>query len=69
MAQRKWVKRCLRTNCAAPEDCVMTGKIKVAKIYSKLEWQREKDPELYDAIQAKPQNGGVKIPEFFLTKI
>ena len=50
MAKRKWVKRCLRTNCAAPEDCVMTGKIKVAKIYSNLLWQREKEPELYDAI-------------------
>ena len=36
MAKRKWVKHCLRTNCAAPEDCVMTGKIKVAKIYSNL---------------------------------
>ena len=33
MAKRKWVKHCLRTNCAAPEDCVMTGRIKVAKIY------------------------------------
>ena len=52
MAKRKWVKHCLRTNCAAPEDCVMTGKIKVAKIYSNLLWQREKEPELYDAIQA-----------------
>ena len=34
MSKRKWVKHCLRTNCAAPEDIVMTGKIKVAKIYS-----------------------------------
>ena len=30
----------------------MTGKIKVAKISSNLLWQREKEPELYDAIQA-----------------
>ena len=52
MAKRKWVKHCLRTNCAAPEDCMMTGKIKVAKIYSNLLWQREKEPELYDAIQS-----------------
>ena len=29
----------------------MTGKIKVAKIYSNLLWQREKEPELYDAIK------------------
>ena len=50
MTKRKWVKHCLRTNCAAPEDCVMTGKIKVAKIYSNLLCQREKEPELYDAI-------------------
>ena len=34
MAKRKWVKHCLRTNCVAPEDCVMTGKIKVAEIYA-----------------------------------
>ena len=51
MAKRKFVKHCLQTGCAAPEDCVMTGKIKVAKIYSNLLWQRE-EPELYDAIQA-----------------
>ena len=51
MAKRKWMKHCLRANCAAPEDCVMTGKIKVAKIYSNLLWQREEEPELYDAIQ------------------
>ena len=31
MTKRKWAKHCLRTNCAAPEDCVMTGKIKVAR--------------------------------------
>ena len=41
----------MRTNCAAPEDCVMTGKIKVAKIYCNLLCQREKEPELYDAIK------------------
>ena len=32
MANRKWVKHCLRTNCAAPEDIQLTGKVKVAKI-------------------------------------
>ena len=41
----------MRTNCAAPEDIVMTGKIKFATIYSNLLWQREKEPELYDAIK------------------
>ena len=46
------MKHCLRTNGAAPEDCVMTGKIRVAKIYSNLLWQREKALELYDAIEA-----------------
>ena len=34
MANRKWVKHCLRTNCAAPEDIRLTGTVKVAKIYS-----------------------------------
>ena len=52
MTKRKWVKHCLRTNCAPPEGCVMTtGNIKVAKIYSNLLWQRDKEPELYDAIR------------------
>ena len=52
MAKRKWVKRCLRTNCAAPEDIQLTSKVKVAKIYSNLLCKREKEPELYDAIKA-----------------
>ena len=52
MAKRKWVKHCLRTNCAAPEDIQLTGKVKVAKIYSNLLYKREKEPELYDAIKA-----------------
>ena len=52
MAKRKWVKHCLRTNCAAPEDIQVTGKVKVAKIYSNLLYKREKEPELYDAIRA-----------------
>ena len=34
MAKRRWVKHCLRTNCAAPEDIQLCGKIKIAKIYS-----------------------------------
>ena len=52
MVKRKWVKHCLRTNCAAPEDIQLTGKVKVAKIYSNLLYKREKEPELYDAIKA-----------------
>ena len=51
MANRKWVKHCLRTNCAAPEDIQLTGKVKTAKIYSNLLYKREKEPELYDAIE------------------
>ena len=52
MAKRTWVKHCLRANCAAPEDIQLTGKVKVAKIYSNLLYNREKEPELYDAIKA-----------------
>ena len=52
MAKRKWVKHCLRTNCAAPEDIQATGKVKVAKIYSSLLYKREKEPEVYDAMKA-----------------
>ena len=52
MVKRKWVKHCRRTNCAAPEDIQLTGKVKVAKIYSNLLYKREKEPELYDAIKA-----------------
>ena len=51
MAKRRWVKHCLRTNCAAPEDIQQTGKIKIAKFYSNLLYKREKEPELYDAIK------------------
>ena len=65
MTKRKWVKHCLRTNCAAPEDCVMTGKIKVAKIYSNLLWQRENEPELYDAIPShSPRMVGRRYPNY-----
>ena len=52
MVKREWVKHCLRTNCAAPEDIQLTGKVKVAKIYSNLLYKREKEPALYDAIKA-----------------
>ena len=51
MAKRRWVKHCLRTNCAAPEDIQLCGKIKIAKIYSNLLYKREKEPDLYDAIR------------------
>ena len=51
MTKRRWVKHCLRTNCAAPEENQLCGKIKIAKIYSNLLYKREKEPELYDAIR------------------
>ena len=69
MVKRKWVMQCLRTSCAVPQDCVMTGKTKVAKIYSNLLWQREKEPELYDAIQAIAPELWGEIHESFSTKI
>ena len=51
MAKRKWMKHCLRVNVAQPEDIRMTGSVKVAKIYSNVLNKREKEPELYDAIE------------------
>ena len=51
MAKRKWVKHCLRLNLAQPEDVIMTGSVKVAKIYSIVLNKREEEPELYDAIE------------------
>ena len=65
MAKRKWVKHCLRTNCAAPEDCVLTGKIEVAQIFFNLRWQRANEPELDD----EHQTGGEKTRESFSTRI
>ena len=41
----------MRTHCAAPEDIQLTGKIKIARIYSNLLYKLEKEPELYDAIK------------------
>ena len=64
MAKRKWVKHCLRTNCAAPEDIEQKGNIKIAKIYSNLLYKREKEPDLYDAIkEIAPEwwDGGTRI--------
>ncbi len=51
MVKRKWMKHCLRVNVAQPEDIRMTGSVKVAKIYSNVLNEREKEPELYDAIK------------------
>ena len=50
-AKRKWVKSCLRSNVAQPEDIKISGTVKVAKIYSNVLNNREKEPELYDAIK------------------
>ena len=52
LKNRKWCKRCLRANVAQPEDIVTYGKIKVAMIFSNVLNNREKEPELYDAIKA-----------------
>ena len=51
MSKRKWQKQCLGVNVAQPEDLRMTGKVKVAKIYSNVLNNRDKEPELYDAIK------------------
>ena len=51
LSKRKWLKSCLRSNVAQPEDIVTSGKVKVAKIYSNVLNNREKEPELYDAIK------------------
>ena len=61
MVKRKCVKHCLRANCAAPEDIQLTGKVKVAKIYSNLLYKRENEPEM---MPSKPwhQSGGTTRP-------
>ena len=51
LSKRKWVKSCLRSNVAQPEDIKISGTVKVAKIYSNVLNNREKEPELYDAIK------------------
>ena len=51
MSKRKWQKHCLRVNVAQPEDIRVTGKVKVARIYSNVLNNRDKEPELYDAIK------------------
>ena len=58
MSKRKWQKHCLRVNVAQPEDIKITGSVKVAKIYSNVLNNREKEPELYDAIGTLHQSGG-----------
>ena len=51
MSKRKWLKHCLRVTVAQPEDIRVTGKVKVAKIHSNVLNNRDKEPELYDAIK------------------
>ena len=51
LSKRKWVKSFLRSNAAQPEDIKISGTVKVAKIYSNVLNNREKEPELYDAIK------------------
>ena len=51
LTQRKWMKRCLRANVAQPEDIKVYGTVKLALIYSNVLNNREKEPELYDAIK------------------
>ena len=50
MSKRKWQKHCLRVNVAQPEDIKITGSVKVAKIYSNVLNNREKEPELFRLI-------------------
>ncbi len=51
MSKRKWVQSCLRAKVAQPEGVVMCGTVKVAKIYSNILNNREKETELYDNIK------------------
>ncbi len=51
MSKRKWVKSRPQANVAQPEDVVMRGTVRVAKIYSNVLNDRENEPELYDAIK------------------
>ena len=50
LANRKWQKRCLRTNIAAPEDIQVSGKVRVALVASN-NVRKDKEPELYEAIK------------------
>ena len=51
LTKRKGVKRCLRSNVAQPEYILTYGAVKLALIYSNVLNDREKEPELYDAIR------------------
>ncbi len=51
MSKRRWQKHCLRVNVAQPEDIRIKSSVKVAKIYSNVLNNREKEPELYDAVR------------------
>ena len=55
LANRKWRKRCLRTNIAAPEDIQVSGKVRVALVASN-NVRKDKEPVLYEAIrEAAPE--------------
>ena len=55
LANRKWQKRCLRTNIAAPEDIQLSGKVRVALVASN-NVRKDKEPKLYEAIrEAAPE--------------
>ena len=51
LGKRRWDNRCLRSNVAQPEFVVQVGTVKVAKIRSNV-LNKEKEPELYEAIKA-----------------
>ena len=50
MSKRKWIKHSLRTDVAQPDETQQCGKVRVAKIYSNLVRTREKEPDIYGAI-------------------
>ena len=55
LGKRRWNKNCLGANIAKEEDIVrygLSGSIKVAKVASNVLNNREKEPALYDAIEA-----------------
>ena len=51
MAKRKWRAHSLRTNVAKDDLIEYQGKVRIAKVCSASLNQREKEPELYDAIK------------------
>ena len=51
MAKRRWRAHSLRTNVANDDLIEYQGKVRIAKVCSASLNQREKEPELYDAIK------------------